>query len=202
MQSAFLLPDLYVGYTSDFNRATSQNAMEVTEKQVFQPERESLAWVLNNRILNEYNFRYVKLEFDEPDITNPDDIQKILNITERAGGLTPNIAKEYTYQVIGKDGVEDYDGEWGNIPIAYARIVSQSQINEISTGTLGDPSGAENTPVGKNAKRQGQQEVVTAEEMGQLDLQIQKASADDPELVPIMKEIRNALVEAREKAGE
>ena len=31
-QSAFLLPDLYVGYTTDFNRATAQTAMEVTEK--------------------------------------------------------------------------------------------------------------------------------------------------------------------------
>ncbi len=199
VQSAFLLPDLYVGYTSDFNRATSQTAMEVTEKQVFQPERESLAWVLNNRLLNEYNFRYVKLQFDEPDITNPDDIQKILNITERAGGLTPNVAKEYTYQVIGKDGVEDYEGEWGNTPIAYARISSQSQIQGMSTE---NPSGAENAPVGQNAKRQGQQEVVADEEMEQLDSQIQKASDDDPELVPIMKEIRKALVEAREKAGE
>ena len=28
----FLLPDLYVGYTTDFNRATAQTAMEVTEK--------------------------------------------------------------------------------------------------------------------------------------------------------------------------
>ena len=28
-QSAFLLPDLYVGYTTDFNRATAQTAMEV-----------------------------------------------------------------------------------------------------------------------------------------------------------------------------
>lgn len=202
VQSAFLLPDLYVGYTSDFNRATSQTAMEVTEKQVFQPERESLAWVLNNRLLNEYNFRYVKLKFDEPDIKNPDDIQKILNITERAGGLTPNIAKEYTYQVIGKDGVEDYEGEWGNIPIAYSRIFSQSQIKGMSADTLKTPSGAENAPVGQNAKRQGQQEVVTDEEMEQLDSQIQKASDDDPELVPIMKEIRKALVEAREKAGE
>ncbi len=202
VQSAFLLPDLYVGYTSDFNRATSQTAMEVTEKQVFQPERESLAWVLNNRLLNEYNFRYVKLKFDEPDITNLDDIQKILNITERAGGLTPNVAKEYTYQVIGKDGVEDYEGEWGNIPIAYSRISSQSQIKGMSADTLKTPSVAENAPVGQNAKRQGQQEVVTDKEMEQLDLQIQKASDDDPELVPIMKEIRKALVEAREKAGE
>ena len=34
-QSAFQLPDLYVGYTTDFNRATAQTAQEVTEQQVF-----------------------------------------------------------------------------------------------------------------------------------------------------------------------
>lgn len=107
-QSAFLLPDLYVGYTTDFNRATAQTAMEVTEKQVFQPERTSLAWVINNKLLNGYGFKHVEARFDEPDITNPDDIQKILNITERAGGLTPNLAKEYTYEVLGKDGCADY----------------------------------------------------------------------------------------------
>ncbi len=80
-QSAFLLPDLYVGYTTDFNRATAQTAMEVTEKQVFQPERASLAWTVNQKLLNGYRFRYVEAQFDAPDITNPDDIQKMLNIT-------------------------------------------------------------------------------------------------------------------------
>lgn len=202
VQSAFLLPDLYVGYTSDFNRATAQTAMEVTEKQVFQPERESLAWILNNKLLNGYNFQYVEGCFNEPDITNPDDIQKLLSITERAGGLTPNVAKEYTYEVIGKDGCEDYEGEWGNIPIALARIVSQSQMSDLGVNLLGNPSADNNAPVGQNTKPERQEKVVTDEEMEQLDGQIQKASADDPELVPIMREIRKALVEAREKAGE
>ena len=36
VQSSFQLPDLYVGYTTDFNRATAQTAQEVTEEQVFQ----------------------------------------------------------------------------------------------------------------------------------------------------------------------
>lgn len=72
-QSSFLLPDLYVGYTTDFNRATAQTAMEVTEKQVFQPERASLAWTVNHRLLNGYRFRYVEAKFDDPDITNPED---------------------------------------------------------------------------------------------------------------------------------
>lgn len=202
VQSSFLLPDLYVGYTTDFNRATSQAAMEVTEKQVFQPERESLAWTINNRLLNGYNFRYVGVELDSPDITNPDDIQKILNITERAGGLTPNVAKEYTYEVIGKEGCEDYEGEWGDIPIAYARIANQSQLANMESKALGNPSDSKNEPVGQNTKPQKQSKQVTDGELGQLDKQIEKASNFDPEIVPVMMEIRKALVEAREKAGE
>lgn len=126
-QSAFLLPDLYVGYTTDFNRATAQTAMEVTEKQVFQPERASLAWIINNKLLNGYKLKYVEAFFEAPDITNPEDIQKILNVTERAGGMTPNVAKELTYKTLGKDGCEDYDGDWGDIPIQYSRIQPSSQ---------------------------------------------------------------------------
>ncbi|MDD2979540.1 MAG: phage portal protein [Hespellia sp.] len=129
-QSSFLLPDLYVGYTTDFNRATAQTAMEVTEKQVFQPERTSLAWLVNNKLLNGYQNRYVEAFFEEPDITNPDDIQKILNVTERAGGMSPNVAKELTYKTLGKDGMEDYPEEWGDIPLQYLKSAPQQQVTD------------------------------------------------------------------------
>ena len=121
VQSSFRLPDLYVGYTTDFNRATAQTAMEVTEEQVFQPERKSLAWAINNKLLNGYQFKYVEVYFKEPDISNPDDLVKILNVTERAGGLTPNKAKQIALESIGEVS-EDYEGEWGNIPLAYQKI--------------------------------------------------------------------------------
>ena len=172
-QSAFLLPDLYVGYTTDFNRATAQTAMEVTEKQVFQPERASLAWIINNRLLNEYQFKYVEVFFEAPDITNPEDIQKILNVTERAGGMTPNVAKELTYKTLGKDGCEDYDGDWGDIPIQYSRILQAQQL---------PPA-----------------EPITDNTFKQLDGQIEQAT--DDEVVSVMKQIRKALVEYQ-KDGE
>ena len=134
VQSAFRLPDLYTGYTTDFNRATAQMAMEVTEKQVFIPERKSLAWVINNKLLNGYQFKYVEVYFKAPDITNPDDVFKILNVTERAGGLTPNTAKEITHNTLGK-AVESYDEKWGDIPLAVTKVQntsnsSQQNINE------------------------------------------------------------------------
>lgn len=120
VQSAFLLPDLYVGYTTDFNRATAQTAMEVTEKQVFQPERKSLAWVVNNKLLSEFGFRYVEAYFLEPDISNPDDIVKLMQACTTAGGVTPNKAKQILYKSLGEVS-EDYDGGWGDIPLAYSK---------------------------------------------------------------------------------
>ncbi len=122
VQSAFQLRDLYVGYTTDFNRATAQTAQEVTEQQIFQPERKSLAWMINNRLLNCYRFRYVEAYFLGPDISNPDDICRLLAVANNAGGLTPNMAHELAVSVIGKDKVaEDYPGDWGNLPLACSR---------------------------------------------------------------------------------
>ena len=130
-QSSFQLPDLYVGYTTDFNRATAQTAQEVTEEQVFQPERKSLAWAINNRLLNGYNFKYVEVYFKEPDINNPDDVAKILNIAERAGGLTPNKAKEVAYMALG-DNFEPFEGEWAETPLAYAKIPKAQNLPDIT----------------------------------------------------------------------
>ena len=201
-QSAFLLPDLYVGYTTDFNRATAQTAMEVTEKQVFQPERTSLAWVVNQKLLNGYRFKYVEAQFDEPDITNPDDIQKMLNITERAGGLTPNTAKSLTYEVLGKDGCEDYEGDWGDVPLAYTKTLSQSQQAGLTAESLGSLSVQNNEPTGQKREPQRAKRVATDGEIEQLDGQIQKAAVADADIVPIMLEIRKALKGYREKEGE
>lgn len=131
VQSSFLLPDLYVGYTTDFNRATAQTAMEVTEKQVFRPERKSLAWVINNRLLNELGFKYVEAYFLEPDISNPDDLVKILTICNNAGGLTPNKARQIALEAIG-EVAEDYEGEWGNVPLAYSRSQNTMDLGSLT----------------------------------------------------------------------
>lgn len=120
VQSSFQLPDLYVGYTTDFNRATAQTAQEVTEEQVFQPERKSLAWAINNRLLNGYQFQYVEAYFLEPDISNPDDLYKLLTVCNNAGGLTPNKAKQIIYEAYG-EVAEDYPDEWGDVPLAYSK---------------------------------------------------------------------------------
>lgn len=165
VQSAFQLPDLYVGYTTDFNRATAQTAQEVTEEQVFQPERKSLAWAINNRLLNEYQFKYVECYFLEPDISNPDDLYKLLTVCNNAGGITPNFAKRIIYEAYGEVS-EDYPDEWGDTPLAY-------QKTQGSAGAGQD---------------------INALTMS-LQKQIEKAAShNDNAIVAVMKEVRNLLL--------
>lgn len=213
VQSAFQLPDLYVGYTTDFNRATAQTAMEVTEKQVFQPERRSLAWAINNRLLNGYQFKYVEVYFREPDITNPDDLFKILTVCNNAGGLTPNKAKAIAYEALG-EVAEDFDGEWGEIPLVIQQRLSSSALGMAAGG----PSVAQaassgqidgNTPSNQNKPQNGTQEggegngQTPANLEQQLDNQIAKAAAaNEGELVAVMKEVRRLLVRIGEKEAE
>ncbi len=130
VQSAFLLPDLYVGYSAEYNRATAQTVMEVTEKQVFQPERAELEWIINNKLLNSYRLKYVEARFNTPDITNPDDVAKILGVTAPVGGLTLNDSRELSGKTLGKE-FEPYPDEIGNLPLALINTqMSNQQIGE------------------------------------------------------------------------
>lgn len=217
VQSSFQLPDLYVGYTTDFNRATAQTAMEVTEKQVFQPERRSLAWAINNRLLNGYQFKYVEVYFREPDITNPDDLFKILTVCNNAGGLTPNKAKAVAYDALG-EVAEDFGEDWGEIPLAIqqrmsssmpgvaagapsvAQAASSGQIDRNTPSSSKEPeNGAQSGEAGDGGD--GNQKPGNLEE--QLDNQIAKAAAaNEGELVAVMKEVRRLLVRIDEKEAE
>lgn len=164
VQSAFQLPDLYVGYTTDFNRATAQTAQEVTEQQVFQPERKSLAWAINNRLLNEYKFQHVECYFLEPDISNPDDLYKLLTVCNNAGGLTPNKARQILFEAYG-EVAEDYPEEWGDIPLAYSK-------------TQGGGAGLDFGSLSASLQKQIEK----------------AASGSDDEVVAVMKEVKRLLM--------
>ena len=185
VQSSFLLPDLYVGYTSDFNRATAQTAQEITEKQVFQPERQSLAWVINNKLLADYHFKYVEVYFLEPDMSNPDDLAKLLSICNMAGGLTPNKAKEILYEALGETA-ENFDGDWADLPMAYLQMQAGGGEQGAPEGTPEEP--AEEVPEKPDAKLDEQ-----------ISQQIEKSvEHNDAEITAVLKEIRKLLIESQE----
>ncbi len=134
-QSAFNLPDLYVGYTRDFNRATAEAAIEITEKQVFIPERKKLQWIINNVLLAEYEFKHVEAHIKGPDLSNPDDMYKILSVVIKAGGVTPNDAREILSWIL-KKTLDNFPEEWGDIPLEMQRLLSQPQQPQTPEGLI------------------------------------------------------------------
>lgn len=189
VQSSFLLPDLYVGYTTDFNRATAQTAMEVTEKQVFIPYRQEMAWVINRKLLAEYQFKYCEISFRAPDITNPDDQSKILTIVERAGGLTPNEAHRLAGTMVG-DTAEDYTGDWADIPLAVQKALLSA--SPASAAAPAAPQTTQPTTPDANASTE-----VSPEVMEQVDDRVADARGNE-ELIAVMRQVRKALVELSE----
>lgn len=124
IQSSFNLPDIYVGKTEEYNRATSYAAMEVTERQVFQPERETFKWVINNILLGGYEFKTVEVELKSPKLENTDDLFKMLMTLQKAGGVTPLVAQKLLQKYVDID-LEEYTESWGQIPIEVLKIAKQ-----------------------------------------------------------------------------
>lgn len=117
VQSAFRLPDIYVGYSRDFNRATADAAREITEEQVFEPERNSLEFIINNILLLPYELNHVYVNLRKPEISNTEDLVKMLDVLSKYGGTTFNDLREVAAKVLNKD-LEPFDAEEASQPIA------------------------------------------------------------------------------------
>ena len=123
--------------------------------------------------MNGYGFRYVEAYFLEPDISNPDDLQKLLTVANSAGGLSPNVAKRIVFEALGETA-EDYpdnpeEASWADIPLAY-----KTQATPGATFDLGG---------------------ITMS----LQRQIEKAAAQhDDSIVAIMKEVKKLLVQMQD----
>ena len=102
----------------------------------------------------------------EPDISNPDDLYKMLTVLSNAGGVTPDFAHEMICDVTGKPS-ENYTEEWGKVPVAVSKIKAQGSGMDLDFDGM----------------------------IQQLSGQIQKASKnrESDELVAVMKEVRRVL---------
>lgn len=115
VQSAFRLPDIYVGRSKDFNRATADTARYITEEQVFEPERNSLEWIINNKFLPYFEIKHVRVEFQKPEISNAEEIVKILEAGNNLKALSPNDVRPIIGKLLGVE-LELLEGDEYNKP--------------------------------------------------------------------------------------
>lgn len=116
LRSAFRLPPLYTGEADEYNKATADTARKITEEQVFQPERETIAGKLNRIFLPELNISKVRLKLKGPDFRDPLEMARAIGSIIRGNGASPNDLRDLAGEILGKD-LEEWPEEEYNRPL-------------------------------------------------------------------------------------
>ncbi|WHH59157.1 phage portal protein [Petroclostridium sp. X23] len=116
IRSAFRLHPIYTGESQDYTRATADTARQITEEQVFQPERESLAFMFNNLLKDPLEVNAVSMFFKAPKITDRAELSRALTPFIQAGTATANNLIDALGELLGKD-FEQITEDWANKPL-------------------------------------------------------------------------------------
>ena len=128
--SVFRLPPVYVGLSSDYNRATVEEARRIAEEQVFQPERVEIEMLFNRLLLPSYGFKHVKVALGAPELT---DGELIIATLDKAGAsLSVNEKRAVIGPLLGKE-LEPLKDEKYDLPSGDS-VVSPTQELAQATG--------------------------------------------------------------------
>ena len=134
VQSSFKLPDILIGRSSDYNRATSKEAITMAEAQVFSPERSSIDEIINKKLLLDKEGTpqaYWKVVSNPTRVVSPDQVSNLVNTLERVGGISPNVAIELANKFFGLD-IPRLTEKWADYPFTLAReLVKKGELAEI-----------------------------------------------------------------------
>lgn len=92
LRRSFRLPPILVGKADNYDKAGAQTSERMAERYVFSPEREEMDHIIN-KILVHQGFRFWVFRSNSPNVTDDQDLVRILTGAERTGGLTPRISR-------------------------------------------------------------------------------------------------------------
>jgi PBSX family phage portal protein len=112
----FRLPGLFRGDSAELNRATAETAVDMTNAQVFAPERQRFDDVMNDRILPLLGIRFWKFVSGPVAKQEPKELAEITcNFVEK-GVLTINEGRAFASEVLGKE-FREIDEDWAKKPL-------------------------------------------------------------------------------------
>lgn len=102
VRRSFRQPPILVGDLEDLGRDTAQESERLAEKYIYNPEREELdeEW---NSILIQQGIRFHLIKTNSPNVTNDEDLVKILSGAEKTGGVTPRIAHMILSDILNRE---------------------------------------------------------------------------------------------------
>lgn len=119
-RSAMRLNPLFVGESEDMTHATADASLQMTEMQVFGPERGKVDTIFNSKILADQNGRpskYWKMVSRAPKLTNPDVLATAMTGLEAGGAMSPNKVIQIANEIFGLS-LKPIEEPWGDFPFA------------------------------------------------------------------------------------
>lgn len=112
IRQIFRLPPILIGAGEAYNRATAEVSRKLAEEQVFAPEREEFDRFVNRTILPELGAKNFLFKSNSPNVTNDEDLIKVLQVAEKTGAMTPRIARMIIEDIMNRSlGAFPKDGE-------------------------------------------------------------------------------------------
>lgn len=133
IRSAFRLHPIYTGESQDYTRATADTARQVTEEQVFQPERDEIAFKFNNTLKRMLVINQVSMKFVAPTISNKAEVATAIAPYVQAGAATPNMLIDALGDLLGKS-FEPFEGDWADKPMQLLLKEMELQRNQDEEG--------------------------------------------------------------------
>ncbi|MEW4368618.1 phage portal protein [Paenibacillus kandeliae] len=146
--SAFRLPPILVGMSSDYNRATAESALQFAEEQIFQPYRK---WIMdeifNKRIFPALGIFRVQAVLRGAKIVDPDERRQLLDFIAVNGIMLVRHLIPIAEDVLGTTIDEaKYSEEYLDTPIAYL-LNKQPEVIPVGTTAAGDTDDLQNKVV-------------------------------------------------------
>lgn len=137
---AFRLPGLFRGDVEKIDRATAEVVKELTEEQVYEPERQEFDSIVNMKLIPRLGFRFWTHDTLGPVPRNPKTVANILEKLVTAGILMPDEARLILPKVLGIE-IEHRADEFLREPmrLAIARLRARAQVAVRGGPKNGDP---------------------------------------------------------------
>ncbi len=144
-QYGFRLPEMFVGISKDYNRATAEVCREVTEDQVFGPERNSFDSFINSTIIKSYKVSQVRFQSKRPRVVSLESLLGMIENIASNAGLTTNELIKLVNDFYGTE-FQSYKEDWANLPIPAGLEILKKDLGITTVPVVAPPVPEKKTP--------------------------------------------------------
>lgn len=135
IRSAFRLPPIFIGSSSEYTYAAAKTSYEVAEGQVFAPERQKFDDMVNLRILSSLGAKFWAFRSNPARLSDADSVIKAVETFDKVGALTPNVSIGLANELFDLS-IPGIKSEWGNYPFPLVMELIKSSGGDIAGSSM------------------------------------------------------------------